>query len=729
MLLSRRFIEPFRAPWAQTLAMRPPWSRYAFPVIVGILLILVVNAAADLRFSDALRTYRELSLKEAGSAGRTVEAAFHQIYHNLRTISLLPTVREIDRHGNNLSPDARASINQIYNNLASDITVSEVYIVPGDFEPDRIDPVTGKTEAPILEFDELVTAYPHSGGKAVGARGRDGVDEEIEIYEYRQLSETVRTLKNRFPTIAKDREMAAPLLSGGEIITCDNTEFKKTKLDADRKGIIFSIPFYSLNGSFKGTVSAIIRTNALRALLPERDFALINLDTGFVVIPSGDGQHAKSLAWVHSVKPDPGLIFSSVLPIDVHRSFNDWKMWAGHADNAFLTRPEVKTIAAFRYVGYCATVLVLMLGIGLANWSITGERRRAELDQWRDLSNAAVEGLAIIDADTVIASSRSFGEMIGSDGVQPEQLKVSKLIADPAVVRQLRSGVDERIETSLLSNAGLIPVEVQAWAISYEGRPCRVLAIRDLRERRSAERKISEQLEEVSKLASHNEQLSRHLQLANSAAATLNEKLFRRVGADIHDGPVQLIAYALLSVGKLADAVAKSTPPRESDVSRLQVALQDTLQELREISSGLALPELETLSIEECIRKAIFDHEERTNSRVAAEMSSLSGQVPHALKLCAFRFVQEALNNAFRHGQGVDQRVTASSGSELEITVSDRGPGFSRSEVGNDRLGLSGLRARIAAIGGTLEIASKPHELTSLNARFNLRQFMAADPD
>jgi hypothetical protein len=85
-----------------------------------------------------------------------VDFALRAVYESLRTLAQLPSVREIDRHATNLSREARVTFQQVYNNLASSIDVSEVYIVPIDINPNKIDPVTLRNEEPILMFDQLI---------------------------------------------------------------------------------------------------------------------------------------------------------------------------------------------------------------------------------------------------------------------------------------------------------------------------------------------------------------------------------------------------------------------------------------------------------------------------------------------------------------------------------------------------------------------------------------------
>ncbi|MNL40826.1 Sensor histidine kinase LiaS [compost metagenome] len=74
-------------------------------------------------------------------------------------------------------------------------------------------------------------------------------------------------------------------------------------------------------------------------------------------------------------------------------------------------------------------------------------------------------------------------------------------------------------------------------------------------------------------------------------------------------------------------------------------------------------------------------------------------------KICIYRFVQEALNNAYRHAGGVGQRVSQwVTGDYVTIEVGDNGPGFDPDRVKPTGLGLEGLRERIESLGGTFEV-------------------------
>jgi signal transduction histidine kinase len=76
-------------------------------------------------------------------------------------------------------------------------------------------------------------------------------------------------------------------------------------------------------------------------------------------------------------------------------------------------------------------------------------------------------------------------------------------------------------------------------------------------------------------------------------------------------------------------------------------------------------------------------------------------------KISIYRFVQEGLNNAYRHGRGKDQAVRAGmENGRLVVEVSDGGPGFGPPRA--EGLGLAGLRERVESIGGQFETRTGP---------------------
>ena len=104
---------------------------YCAIVLAGAVLATIVRLDATHDFAETQAHYIQESHAQSEAAARRVEAAFKTIYENLRILTLLPSVRTVDRHGTNLGMEGRGTIQQVYNNLASNVSVSEVLYRPG----------------------------------------------------------------------------------------------------------------------------------------------------------------------------------------------------------------------------------------------------------------------------------------------------------------------------------------------------------------------------------------------------------------------------------------------------------------------------------------------------------------------------------------------------------------------------------------------------------------------
>lgn len=235
----------------------------------------------------------------------------------------------------------------------------------------------------------------------------------------------------------------------------------------------------------------------------------------------------------------------------------------------------------------------------------------------------------------------------------------------------------------------------------------------------SQRREIRQRLARSVRLTRLNARLRREAVKARLDAVESNESLLNKIAYDIHDGPIQLLS--LLSL-QLSSGSRPAQPSDGGDVQRPQAhnVVSDVIRDLRNLSHGLALPELDQLDVEETVRLAVVRHENLTGTDVAMTFEDLPADMPPTLKICVYRVVQEGLNNAFKHAQGLGQTVSvrAVSGS-LDIEVGDAGHGRHAPQPAGavSGLGLSGLAKRIALVGGSLTIDTVPGSGTTLRAR------------
>ncbi|MBT3206703.1 MAG: hypothetical protein HOM14_13565 [Gammaproteobacteria bacterium] len=199
---------------------------------------------------------------------------------------------------------------------------------------------------------------------------------------------------------------------------------------------------------------------------------------------------------------------------------------------------------------------------------------------------------------------------------------------------------------------------------------------------------------------------------ASSRAVELNEQNLRRIGSELHDGPAQSIGFALLKLDSINEVTENHQVKTNFDViDKIQVTLSDALQEIRRLSAGLVIPELQDLSAREAILKVIDKHQKRTSTEVRHQLDEIPDELKLSTKICIYRLVQEGLNNAVRHGLGVDQQVIIRlQEKQLVLEISDAGPGMSDEDLeklnDTDHLGLRGLRERVESLGGKFQFSS-----------------------
>jgi signal transduction histidine kinase len=232
---------------------------------------------------------------------------------------------------------------------------------------------------------------------------------------------------------------------------------------------------------------------------------------------------------------------------------------------------------------------------------------------------------------------------------------------------------------------------------------------------------IRQQQQELHRRLDQNLRLHKRVQQAAGRTTALNEQALRRISADLHDGPAQALALALLRLDALqapCSVDAESCVRARADFTTVHTAVRDALTDLRSISAGLRLPELERLSVRDAATRVIEDHERRSGIKVARELRGVPEQAPLPTKIALVRTLQEALSNATRHGkgEGVAVALSAKQG-QLELRISDSGPGFDP-QVGerSGRLGLAGMHERAELLGGSFEVRSAPGSGTTVCA-------------
>jgi signal transduction histidine kinase len=227
---------------------------------------------------------------------------------------------------------------------------------------------------------------------------------------------------------------------------------------------------------------------------------------------------------------------------------------------------------------------------------------------------------------------------------------------------------------------------------------------------------LEQNLARAAALAKRNRSLRQAADRARVNAAVTNEEYLSRIGADLHDGPIQMLSLMMLRLPP-----PSGNQETEDVREQLRPLIEQTLGELRNLSAGLVLPDIRDLSPLATIEAAVSYHERNTGTKVTRQFADLPGEMPEAIRICAFRVVQEALMNAYKHADGKGQRVeVAFDQGHLLLLIEDAGHGGPAIVVGGG-LGLRGMRTRVTALRGSLSISRPETGGLALQVRLPVR--------
>ncbi len=200
--------------------------------------------------------------------------------------------------------------------------------------------------------------------------------------------------------------------------------------------------------------------------------------------------------------------------------------------------------------------------------------------------------------------------------------------------------------------------------------------------------------------------LVRRLQVAQ-------EEERRRVAGEIHDGLAQVAAGAHQRLQAFADYYAPEAPAARHSLSRTVELVQRTVREARRVIAGLRPTALDDFGLATALRLEI-DALRAEGWDISYDTDLAEGRLAPAIETALFRVAQEALTNIRKHAGKTHVAVSLMQGDRrvrLEVRDWGRGLGAARLEEPprpGERVGLLGMRERIALLGGQWAIDSPP---------------------
>lgn len=242
------------------------------------------------------------------------------------------------------------------------------------------------------------------------------------------------------------------------------------------------------------------------------------------------------------------------------------------------------------------------------------------------------------------------------------------------------------------------PVEVQENKIEFEGKIINSTVIRDISERIESQNAI---------------QRERQKRLTSFFDGQENER--KRLSRELHDG----LGQVLIGIKMRIESIRFKDIEKDAEtVDFLKDITNQTIHEVRRMSNDLVPSVLRELGLLKAINQLCNQLKQNHNISVFFDNKNVENIQDDRLNTYIYRVIQEAVNNALKHGKATEIRIILNLEElYLRLIIEDNGIGFDINSLQVNGNGLYNMRERINLLGGTIKIFSNTGQGTVINAK------------
>jgi signal transduction histidine kinase len=226
-------------------------------------------------------------------------------------------------------------------------------------------------------------------------------------------------------------------------------------------------------------------------------------------------------------------------------------------------------------------------------------------------------------------------------------------------------------------------------------------------ERDNLEKEVAERTAKLSELANYLE--------------TAREDERAHLARELHDEMGALLTAAKLDVSRLRSRLQPLTPELSERIDHLGQSLNAGIALKRQIIEGLRPSSLSHLGLLPTLEILAKESAERNGVNIESQLEPVI--LDEAIELTVYRFVQESLTNVTKYSKAKNVLIELQSmNGYAQISVKDDGVGFDPQTVKTSSYGLTGMRQRVEAAGGRVQIEAALGKGTTLTAWLPQRQ-------
>lgn len=208
---------------------------------------------------------------------------------------------------------------------------------------------------------------------------------------------------------------------------------------------------------------------------------------------------------------------------------------------------------------------------------------------------------------------------------------------------------------------------------------------------------------------------TRDLENLSARMVSQHEDERRRISLELHDQSAQVWAAVKLQLGLVREQAPQTLAP---SVDRVLALVDSGIRSIRGVTTNLRPPLLDDLGLVPALRALVHSFAEQTHLDITFDAPASVPAVSEEASLALYRALQEGLANAARHSGASAAAVGLSVvDGDLLLVVTDNGRGLpARSADGPSgspldaapSYGLTGMRERITALHGSMDLQSTP---------------------
>jgi signal transduction histidine kinase len=204
------------------------------------------------------------------------------------------------------------------------------------------------------------------------------------------------------------------------------------------------------------------------------------------------------------------------------------------------------------------------------------------------------------------------------------------------------------------------------------------------------------------------------LQQLAARLLSLQDDERRRLARELHDDTAQNMAALSMNLAAVKNLLGAEQEQAHEVLAKSEELNQQLQRDIRTLAYVLHPPSLDNLGLVSALGWLIRGFSERSGISVTFDQGPDIGRLVPEIELALYRVVQEGLTNIHRHSGSATAHISLVRESDsIVLVIADKGRGLSDSCIHQNAdviqsigVGLPGMRERLRALGGKLELVS-----------------------